>query len=37
MRGFHKPTVFTVLVIVVVLFLLYHFLVKSGRKGGESK
>ena len=37
MGGFHKPTVFTVLIAVVILFLLYHFVVRPGKKRGESK
>jgi hypothetical protein len=30
MNGFHKPTLMTVLVVVVVLFVVYHFTL--GRK-----
>lgn len=37
MKGFHKPTLFTVLAVVVVLFLLYHFLFRPKGKGGEKK
>jgi len=31
MKGFHKPTLMTVIVVVVVLFAVYHFTL--GRKG----
>ena len=33
MKGFHKPTVATVAVIVVVAFLAYHFLLGRKSKG----
>lgn len=32
MRGFHKPTLFTVLAVVVVLFILYHFIVRPNKR-----
>ncbi len=35
MKGFHRPTLITVLAAVVVLFILYHCL--WGRKNGGQK
>jgi len=32
MKGFHKPTLMTVVVVVVVLFVVYH--ITLGRKKG---